>query len=72
MIVIDPRTNQVLYPDAKDRKDMVISRCFGRIEGVKEHPFIMAGICGSVFTLGPQVLAGYRKVLLENLAHSPD
>ena len=70
---IDPRTNQALYPDTKDRQNMVNRRCFGRVEGVKEHPFIVPGIHGtSAFTLGAKLLAGHRKLLLGNLANSPD
>lgn len=52
---------------------MVISRCFGGVEGVKEHPFIVPGIFGiGGFTLAGQLLAGHRKLLLGNLANSPD
>ena len=63
---IDPRTNQVLYPDAKDRQDTVNSRCYGRVAGVKEHPFIVPGLYGAVFTLGAHLLSGYRKLLFGN------
>jgi len=70
---IDPRTNQAVYPDAKDKQSMVTRRCFGRVKGEREHPFIVPGIYGAgAFTLGAKLLAGHRELLLGNLTSSPD
>ena len=52
---------------------MVTRRCFGRVKGEREHPFIVPGIYGAgAFTLAAKLLAGHRELLLGNLTSSPD
>mmetsp|Transcript_27138 Transcript_27138/g.31032 ORF Transcript_27138/g.31032 Transcript_27138/m.31032 type:complete len:390 (-) Transcript_27138:111-1280(-) len=67
----DPKTKEYLFPQSEEAASRKTARLFGKVKGVKPHPFLSQSIFSvSSYNIPDSLLSTHRKRLVEMLEYS--